>query len=487
MRTTIDCFIPFSGVTQVQQTIKGLLETDLINKIYLLATEDTHEEVNGCETIVVSSLNSSAAMHAIAARSTATFTLLYTKYTTLEFGLHALERMTRLSADASAGMVYADHYQVSGETKTNNPVIDYQFGSLRDDFNFGSVLLYKTDAFKKAVSKMKVDYQFAGLYDLRLKLSQTEMLVHINEYLYSEIENDMRKSGEKIFDYVDPKNRGVQIEMENACTEHLKEIGGYLAPKFKDIEFNDGNFEYEASVIIPVRNRIRTIEDAILSTLNQKTKFKYNVIIIDNHSTDGTTEAIDKYNTDERIIHIVPERKDLGIGGCWNVGAHHPKCGKFAIQLDSDDVYKDENTIQKVVDAFYSQKCGMVVGTYMITDFNLNMIAPGVIDHKEWTPDNGRNNAMRINGLGAPRAFYTPLLRDIKIPNTSYGEDYATALNISRNYQIGRIYDVLYYCRRWDDNSDASLDVVKMNGHNTYKDRIRTWELQARIALNKNK
>jgi glycosyltransferase involved in cell wall biosynthesis len=334
---------------------------------------------------------------------------------------------------------------------------------------------------------MKVDYQFAGLYDLRLKLSQTETLVHINEYLYSEIENDTRKSGEKIFDYVDPKNRGVQIEMENACTEHLKEIGGYLAPKFKDIEFNDGNFEYEASVIIPVRNRIRTIEDAILSTLNQKTKFKYNVIIIDNHSTDGTTEAIDKYNTDERIIHIVPERKDLGIGGCWNVGAHHPKCGKFAIQLDSDDVYKDENTIQKVVDAFYSQKCGMVVGTYMITDFNLNMIAPGVIDHKEWTPDNGRNNAMRINGLGAPRAFYTPLLRDIKIPNTSYGEDYATALNISRNYQIGRIYDVLYYCRRWDDNSDASLDVVKMNGHNTYKDRIRTWELQARIALNKNK
>ena len=374
---------------------------------------------------------------------------------------------------------YADGKQ------TNAPVIDYQFGSLRDDFNFGSVLLFNTSKLKKAACRMKCNYNFAGLYDLRLKLSQKADLVHINEYLYSEVENDTRKSGEKIFDYVDPKNRNRQIEMEAACTEHLKEIGGYLKPEFKQIEFSAGNFEYEASVIIPVRNRIRTIRDAIRSVLDQKTDFKFNLIIIDNHSTDGTTEAIDEYKNDERLIHIIPERNDLGIGGCWNMGVHHPKCGKFAVQLDSDDVYADENTLATMVRAFYEQNCAMVVGTYMMTDFNMNMIAPGIIDHKEWTPDNGRNNALRINGLGAPRAFYTPVLREVKVPNTSYGEDYALGLNFSRQYQIGRVYDVVYNCRRWDDNSDASLDIVKMNGHNLYKDRIRTWELQARIAMTK--
>ena len=309
--------------------------------------------------------------------------------------------------------------------------------------------------------------------------------MHINEYLYSEVEQDTRRSGEKIFDYVDPKNRAGQIEMEQACTEHLKEIGGYLAPDFEKIEFDKGRFEYEASVIIPVRNRIRTIRDAIKSVLMQKTDFKFNLIIIDNHSTDGTTEAIDEFSTDERLIHIVPTRNDLGIGGCWNVGAHHPKCGKFAVQLDSDDVYSDENTLQTIVNAFYEQNCAMVVGTYMMTDFEMQMIPPGIIDHREWTPDNGRNNALRINGLGAPRAFYTPVLREINVPNTSYGEDYALGLMFSRRYQIGRVYNVVYHCRRWDDNSDASLDIVKMNAHNLYKDRIRTWELQARVAKQK--
>ena len=366
-------------------------------------------------------------------------------------------------------------------------MIAYQPGSLRDDFNFGSVLIYNSEALKDAASRMDTTYHFAGMYDLRLKVSQLASLVHINEYLYSEVEQDNRKSGEKIFDYVDPKNRAVQVEMEAACTQHLKEIGGYLTPEFKQIEFNAGYFEYEASVIIPVRNRIRTIEDAIKSVLSQKTNFNFNLIVIDNYSTDGTTEAIDKFASDSRLIHLIPERKDLGIGGCWNAGVHHPSCGKFAVQLDSDDVYSDENTLQKMVDAFYEQNCAMVVGTYMMTDFDMNMIAPGIIDHKEWTPENGRNNALRINGLGAPRAFYTPELREIKVPNTSYGEDYALGLNFSRQYQIGRVYDVVYMCRRWDDNSDASLDVVKMNGHNTYKDRIRTWELQARIALNKKK
>ena len=316
---------------------------------------------------------------------------------------------------------------------------------------------------------MDADYRFAGLYDLRLRVSELAELVHVNEYLYSEVETDIRKSGEKLFDYVDPKNRAVQIEMEAVCTAYLKRVGGYLAPDFEPVTFDAGGFEQEASVIIPVRNRIRTIEDAIRSVLAQKTTFRFNLIIVDNHSTDGTSEAIEKYTADGRVVHLVPERSDLGIGGCWNVGVHHPACGKFAVQLDSDDVYSGPDTLQKIVDAFYEQNCAMVVGTYRMTDFKMNEIPPGIIDHREWTLENGRNNALRINGLGAPRAFYTPVLRRINLPNTSYGEDYALGLRISRTWRIGRIYDVLYLCRRWEDNSDAALDVVKMNGHNTYK------------------
>ena len=481
----IDCFIPYAGKEQAEKTVQGLQITGLVGNIHLVTTDSTLEPLPGCELLVVDMPHSSATMKAIAQKANTEYTLLYTKETTLELGMFALERMMHIAEDSDAGMVYADHYQIAGGKQTNAPVIDYQFGSLRDDFNFGSVLLFNTSRLKEAAGRITSEYNFAGLYDLRLKLSQNADLVHINEYLYSEVENDTRKSGEKIFDYVDPKNRNRQIEMEEACTEHLKEIGGYLEPEFKQIEFSAGNFEYEASVIIPVRNRIRTIRDAIRSVLSQKTDFKFNLIIIDNHSTDGTTEAIDEFKNDERLIHIIPERNDLGIGGCWNMGVHHPKCGKFAIQLDSDDVYANENTLAIMVRAFYEQNCAMVVGTYMMTDFNMNMIAPGIIDHKEWTPHNGRHNALRINGLGAPRAFYTPVLREVKVPNTSYGEDYALGLNFSRRYQIGRVYEVVYLCRRWDDNSDASLDVVKMNGHNLYKDRIRTWELQARVAMNK--
>ncbi|EGK02162.1 glycosyltransferase family 2 protein [Dysgonomonas gadei] len=481
----INCFIPFQSAEQAKNTVITLKQSSLSNKIYLLTDNDTKDKINGCETIGIDSLRSTATIKKIAAKADTDYTLIYTKSADLRLGMFALDRMLQIIKDSDAGFVYADHYQVIGEEKKNNPLIAYQKGSLRDDFNFGSLILYKTSELKKAVDKMDKEYKFAGIYDLRLKVSQAANLVHINEYLYTEIENDTRKSGEKIFDYVDPKNREVQIEMEEACTDHLKKIGGYLAPKFRKVEFNKFDFEYEASVIIPVRNRIRTIGDAIKSVLNQKTNFKFNLIVIDNYSTDGTTDAIDKFASDNRLIHIIPENKELGIGGCWNAGVHHPKCGKFAIQLDSDDVYSDENTLQKIVDAFYEQNCAMVVGTYMLTDFDMKMIPPGIIDHKEWTPENGRNNALRINGLGAPRAFYTPVLREIKVPNTSYGEDYALGLHFSREYQIGRIYDVLYLCRRWDDNSDASLDIVKMNNHNTYKDRIRTWELEARIALNK--
>lgn len=487
MKKTIDCFLPYASALQVKGTVEGLKESALVAKIYLLATDADAQPVDGCELIHIDALNSSSTMKKIAEAATADYILLYTKYNNLVMGYFALDRFVRLAQDSKAGMMYADSYTVVEGKKTNSPVIDYQFGSLRDDFNFGSVLFFNTADFKKAAAGIDVEYTAAGLYDLRLRLSRIAPIVHINEYLYSDVTIDNRKSGEKIFDYVDPKNRGVQIEMEKACTAHLKEIGGYLEPKFTEIDFNKGDFEYEASVIIPVRNRIRTIRDAIQSVLSQKTDFPFNLIVIDNHSTDGTTEAIDEFKNDPRLVHIVPERDDLGIGGCWNAGVQHPKCGKFAVQLDSDDVYSDENTLAKMVKAFYDQKCAMVVGTYELTDIDKNPIPPGVIDHKEWTPENGRNNALRINGLGAPRAFYTPMLREIHVPNTSYGEDYALGLAFSRHHQIGRVYDVVYLCRRWDDNSDASLDVVKMNNNNLYKDRIRTWELQARCDLNANK
>lgn len=488
MKTKMNCFIPFIDEAQVKNTIENFKKSDVNLNIFLLSTQDTAAKtVLDCPILKVPALNSSETMRVIAQHADVDYILLYTKYSSLELGYFALERMIGISKDTNAGMSYADHYQVIGKERKSAPVIDYQKGSLRDDFNFGSVLLFNAKAFKESVSRMKATYDAAGLYDLRLKLSQKYTLEHINEFLYSEVEEDTRKSGEKIFDYVDPKNRAVQIEMEKACTEHLKEIGGYLEPKFEKIEFSANNFEYEASVIIPVRNRIKTVKDAIESVLKQKTNFKFNLIVVDNHSTDGTSEAIASFASNDCLIHVKPERHDLGIGGCWNVGVHHPKCGKFAVQLDSDDVYSDENTLQTMVDAFYEQNCAMVVGSYMMTDFNMNMIAPGIIDHKEWTPDNGRNNALRINGLGAPRAFYTPVLREIKVPNTSYGEDYALGLNFSRKYQIGRVYDVVYLCRRWEDNSDASLDIVKMNAHNTYKDRIRTWELEARLQLNQKK
>lgn len=395
--------------------------------------------------------------------------------------MFALERMVQVMEMTHAGMAYADHYQQMDGVQKPAPVIDYQPGSLRDDFNFGSVLLFNANAFKEVIENTEEEYQYAGLYDLRLKISQKSKLVHINEYLYTEVESDKRKSGEKQFDYVDPKNRQVQIEMEQACTNHLKEIGGYLYPIFRPVDFSSHTFEYEASVIIPVRNRIRTVKDAVRSALDQQTTFPFNVIVIDNHSTDGTSEVLHELSSDKRLIHVIPERDDLGIGGCWNIGIHHEKCGKFAVQLDSDDVYKDEHSLQIIIDTFYKQKCAMVIGTYMMTNFDMQEIAPGIIDHKEWTPDNGRNNALRINGLGAPRAFYTPILREIKVPNTSYGEDYALGLKISHDYQIGRIYDVIYLCRRWDGNSDAALPVEKINQNNLYKDRLRTWELEQRI------
>lgn len=483
----ITCFVPAGEAADLQKTIDELASCPIINEIFITGHALPQNVVlpdNTCFS-AIKHLECSPAVKSMARLSKTDYTLIYTKSLPLQLGAWALERMVQVADNTGAAMVYADHYQMKKGELSPLPVIDYQKGSIRDDFNFGSLLLFNTNELQKAAHKMDEEYRFAGLYDLRLKVSQYKPLFRIPEFLYTEMETDTRKSGEKMFDYVDPKNREVQIEMEKACTRHLRDINGWLKPFFEDITFNSQSFDVEASVIIPVRNRIKTVEDAVRSVFAQKTSFPFNLIIVDNHSTDGTTELLQKLATENpKLIHVIPKRHDLGIGGCWNEGIFHPLCGKFAIQLDSDDLYINENVVQTIVDAFYQQNCAMVVGSYQMVNFHLEEIPPGLIDHKEWTPENGRNNALRINGLGAPRAFYTPVIRSIRVPNVSYGEDYALGLNISRYYQIGRIYEPLYLCRRWEENTDASLDINKLNAHNTYKDRIRTIELMARIALN---
>jgi hypothetical protein len=485
MNNTINCFIPFVDEQQARATVDGLKSSKFISKIFLLADENAKGGIEGCEVLKIDALTSTATIKQIAANAGNGYVLLYCKYDTLRLGYLAIERMLRILDDSQSGMVYADHYKVTNDKQVKAPLIDYQEGSLRDEFDFGSLMLFGADSFRKAASMVKQNYGFAGLYDFRLRLSQFAHITHVDEYLYTDVELDTRSSGEKVFDYVDPKNRGRQIEFEKAVTEHLKEIGAYLEPKFEKVQFDENDFECEMSVIIPVLNRVRTIRDALKSALSQKCDFKFNVIVIDNHSTDGTTEAIDEFKCDN-LIHIIPDRDDLGIGGCWNFAAHNKHCGKFFIGLDSDDVFSSEETLSKMVKAFYEQNCAMVSGTYMVTDFNMKMIAPGVIDHRELAPENGRNNLLRVNGIGAPRAFYTPLFRKVNLPNTCYGEDYAVGLMMSRHYLIGRIYDVLTYGRRWEDNSDANLDIVKENANNLYKDRTRTWELRARIKMNKS-
>lgn len=443
------------------------------------------------------SLRTTETLRSIADAVTEKYILIYTKDTSFEMGMFALDRLVGIADDTGADMLYADHYKaVVAEDGTvsrqKHPLIECQKGALRDDFDFGSVLVFRRSSFRRAVRAMVHDREWGALYDLRLRMKK---IIHVNEYLYTEIETDTRKSGEKQFDYVDPKNRAVQIEMEAVCTEHLKRIGAWLPPVFKTPDpqalglNRAGNgllegYPVTATVVIPVFNRVRTITDAVASALAQKTDFGFNVIVVDNHSSDGTSEILSAMAfEDPRLLHVIPAKHDLGIGGCWNLAVHHERCGEYAVQLDSDDVYSGPDTLQKIVNAFREQNCAMVVGTYQMTDFKMNPIPPGIIDHKEWTEENGRNNALRINGLGAPRAFWTPLLRTINLPNTSYGEDYALGLRISRQYRIGRIYDVLYCCRRWEGNSDAALAIDKINANNLYKDRIRTWELEARISL----
>lgn len=485
MSHTIQCFVPFESEDSVRRTIASLKQDEQTGTIHLLSTTSDDDEFEGCPIIRVNDYTSTETFRQIALHINSKYTLLYTKTSPLNLGYHALKRMTDFCLNG-VGMIYSDYLEWKDGQLKKHPVIDYQLGSVRDDFDFGSVLLFNSQYLKRAVTSMireKLDYHYAALYATRLFIAREGKIMHINEFLYTEVEEDLRKSGEKQFDYVNPRNREVQVEMEKAFTQYLKDINTYLRPKFKKPDLKQGEFSVEASVIIPVKNRVRTIKDAIESVLGQQTDFPFNLLIVDNHSDDGTTEAIDSYAHDSRVIHLRPERHDLGIGGCWDLAANHPQCGRFAIQLDSDDIYSGPHTIQRIVDAFYEQECAMLVGSYRITDFNLNTLPPGLIDHREWTDDNGRNNALRINGLGAPRAFFTPILKEIGVPNVSYGEDYALGLAFSRIYRIGRIYDELYLCRRWEGNSDAALSIERINQNNYYKDSLRTREMLIRHSL----
>ena len=509
MREKIDLFLPCEDLMVAQEALTELHDNKTVQHINLLVSSDfaaQHQVPDGCTFVVIDRLESSNTITSIAENTDADYVIICTKTTPIKWGLYALERFLRTADDTGAVMIYSDHYSMVKDERLSqdgtsavgklekHPVIDYQEGSLRDDFDFGSLWLIKSQCLRDyAAQTDRVDYLYAGLYDLRLYLSRVGEIFHLNEYLYTENELDTRKSGEKQFDYVNPRNREVQIEMERACTQHLEKVGALIDTSYYRLpDFNEQDFEYEASVVIPVFNREKTIADAVKSALSQKANFKFNVIVVNNHSTDKTGEILSRiaHEMEEkndkqagRLIQIVPERRDLGIGGCWNVAINSDHCGKFAVQLDSDDLYSSPKTLQKIVDAFYKQKAAMMIGSYRMCDFDLNTLPPGLIDHKEWTEDNGCNNALRINGLGAPRAFFTPLERQIQFPNTSYGEDYALGLAFSRRYRIGRIYDELYLCRRWGGNSDAALSIDRVNANNLYKDRLRTMELKARRQM----
>jgi len=487
MREKIDLFLPCEYIGDAQNALSVLHEYKTVQHIHFLVSADFaahHQVPEGCTFVITDRLESSNTIVSIAENTDADYVMICTRHTTIGWGNNTLERFLRVADDTDAVMVYADHYKMVEGKMEKHPVIDYQSGSLRDDFDFGSLWCIKAQALADYIAQSdREEYQFAALYDLRLYLSRVGEIFHLNEFLYSEAELDTRKSGEKQFDYVNPRNREVQIEMEKACTQHLGKVGALIDTTFyRQPDFGEQDFEYEASVIIPVFNREKTVADAVKSALGQKANFKFNVIVVNNHSTDRTGEILDELKADN-LIQIVPERTDLGIGGCWNEAINSSFCGKFAVQLDSDDLYSSPKTLQKIVDAFYKQKAAMIIGSYRMCDFDLNTLPPGLIDHKEWTDENGCNNALRINGLGAPRAFFTPLVRQIQFPNTSYGEDYALGLAFSRRYRIGRIYDELYLCRRWGGNSDAALSVEKVNANNLYKDRLRTMELKARQHL----
>ena len=486
----VTVFLPYSSEEYFFPTVKQFSESPLVQQVLVAREGACALPFKKCIGMKVNGLRSGATWNALLRCVKTKYLLVINEAQSITLNQAALERFYSLARDTQAGMLYSDYYEIRDGKRSDHPTIEYQVGSIRDNYDFGVLLFFSMESIRYAVKKYgNIDSgKFAGFYDLRLKLSIDHTLFHVQEYLYTKTESDNRKIGEKQFDYVNPRNKVVQKEYEKVVTKHLKNIGAYLAAKkMKALQSNDV-YTSEMSVVIPVRNRQKTIAVAIKSVLSQQTTFLFNLIVVDNHSTDATASIVRTFAEADKRVHLVsPTRGDLFIGGCWNEAVLSPECGRYAVQLDSDDIYSGPDALQKIYDVFKKEKCAMVIGSYTLVNANLEVIPPGIIDHKEWTPGNGRNNALRINGLGAPRAFDTSLLRTLLLPNTSYGEDYAVALRISREYRIGRIYSSIYHCRRWEDNTDAALPLDKINRNDFYKDKIRSTEILARIQYNKKR
>ena len=470
------------------KTLIAFTESGLVEDIFLLCQEQVQLEIPGCRLLVTELLSSQQTLMSLLDNIRTTYLLVMSGFAQASLEPGALEKFLATAEQTKAGIVYSDFYDANKKYKAHHPLNDYQLGSARDDFDFGTLMLFSVPAIRKALR----DYgpipsiRYAGFYDIRLKVSIDHSIYRLPEPLYS-VAGIETSGSEKIFTYVDPKNAAVQKEMEVVFTDYLKNIGAYLPPhRPRETKGKPDTFPVEASVIIPVRNRVKTIVEALHSALSQETDFPFNIIVVDNHSTDGTTTILsDLAGKHSALHHIVPARTDLGIGGCWNEALFSQVCGCYVIQLDSDDLYSMPKTLQKIIDMIHGNNYAMVIGSYTIVDFNLNEIPPGLIDHREWTDENGHNNALRVNGLGAPRAFDTTMVRGVEFLNVSYGEDYAAALQISREHLIGRIYESLYLCRRWQGNTDASLSIDEINKNNAFKDKIRTDEILARQEMNR--
>jgi hypothetical protein len=495
---SLSAVIPYDPKPYFEKTLLSLTRSGLIRDIVIVSQETVRFKMEGCRVLLAGPFTSQATVNLMLDQIRTKYLLLLPRTRQVSIEPKSLERFIETAKSTRAGLIYSDFYDETGQGRTLHPLSDYQFGSVRDDFDFGPIILFSVDAIRGALKKYGAmpGVIFAGFYNLRLKVSIDHSLYHLPEPLYSVFETDksprnagaIRQSAvqDRIFAYVDPRNEAAQKEMETIFTDYLKKIGAYLPRShLREVRQRPKSFPVEASIVIPVRNRKETIGEALKSALSQETGFPFNIIVVDNHSTDGTTAILSDLGRQYPTLkHIIPKRTDLGIGACWNEAIHAEACGRYAVQLDSDDLYSGSRTLQKLIDMLRQDNYAMVVGSYTLVDSGRKEISPGLVNHREWTDENGHNNALRINGLGAPRAFNTDLMRRIGFLNVSYGEDYAAALRICREYRIGRIYESLYLCRRWSGNTDAALSIEEVNRNDAFKDKVRTDEILARQKMN---